>query len=113
MTRTWMLWLVVLTGPAIWLLSFGASYSIAGWLCQVHWKPALFAISLVALAIAGGSVMLGWSQWQKLGREPAGEGAGVVPRSRILAIGGILLGALSVLLIVAQAIGPLMLGDCE
>jgi hypothetical protein len=41
-----------------------------------------------------------------------GEGGGAVPRSRILAIGGILLGAMSFLLILAQAIVQAMLGEC-
>jgi hypothetical protein len=57
--------------------------------------------------------MVAWSQWQKLGRELPGEGGGAVPRSRILAIGGVLLGALSFLLILAQAIVQTIMGDCS
>jgi hypothetical protein len=112
MPRTSLLWMAVAAGPAIWMLSFGANFSLAGWACQLHGKAAMYAVSLVALAIAAGSALLGWSQWQKLGRELPGEGGGAVPRSRILAIGGILLGAMSFLLILAQAIVQAMLGEC-
>jgi len=113
MPRTSLLWLAAAAGPIIWMLSFGANYSVAGFVCQLHSKAALYGIALVAFAISAGSALLGWSQWQKLGREAPGEAAGVVGTSRILAVSGVLLGALSSLLILTQIIIPGMLGGCE
>jgi hypothetical protein len=113
MPRPSLIWIAIPAGPAIWFLSFGANFSLSGWVCQWQWQPALHAVSLVALAVAGGSALLGWSQWQKLGRAFPGETAGLIPRSRVLAIAGILLGSVSFLLILAQAIVQVILGGCE
>jgi hypothetical protein len=107
------LWTGLLAGPFIWLLSFGARWSLSGWVCAFHWKPALFAIAGVALILVVACGFLSWSQWQRVGREMPGESGGPVARARILALMGVALNALSVLLIVSQAIPDVMLGGCE
>jgi hypothetical protein len=106
------LWAGFLGGPLIWLVSFGARWSLSGWVCAFQWKPALFVIAIVSLILVAGSGMLSWSEWQRVGREMPGEGGGAVPRSRLMAILGIALSALSILLIVSQAIPEIMLGAC-
>ena len=107
------LWTGLLAGPFIWLLSFGARWSLSGWVCAFQWKPALFAITAAALILVTVCGFLSWSQWQRVGREMPGEGGGVVARTRVLALMGVALNALSVLLIISQAIPDLMLGGCE
>jgi hypothetical protein len=111
--RDWLLWAGLLTGPAIWFLSFGANFSLAGWACALRWKPALYVISLAAFMISAGSAWLAWGQWQQLGREYPGETGGAVARSRTMAIGGVAISALSCLLIVAQGIVESVLGACD
>ena len=36
------LWTGFLAGPLVWMLSFGARWSLSGWVCAFQWKPALF-----------------------------------------------------------------------
>jgi hypothetical protein len=95
-------------------LSFGARWLLSGWVCAFqHWKPALFVIALVSIAILAGSGLMAWSEWQKVGREMPGESGGAVARSRFLAFSGIVLCVFSILVIIAQAIPEVVLGVCE
>ena len=113
MKRDLLLWTGVLAGPLVWLVSFGARWSLAGWVCAFQWKPALLVISLVSLLAAAGCGMLSWTEWQRVGREMPGEGGGAIARSRIMGLMGVVLSVASMLLIIAQAIPEIMLGVCE
>ena len=107
------LWAAIFAGPVVWFLSFGANFSLVPWACSLHWKPALYVISLVAMLCTAASAWAAWRAWYRLGREMPGEGGGAIPRARIMAISGLLLSALSFLLILAQAMPEALLGACE
>ena len=107
------LWLVLLAGPAIWFLSFGANFALAPWTCTLRWKPALYAISAVALVLTAGCALAAWSQWRQLGGEYPGEAGGAISSSRALASGAVLLNSLFFLVTFAQAIVEIILGACE
>ena len=49
------LWTGLLAGPLVWLLSFGARWSLSGAVCAFQWKPALFVIAFVALLMTAGT----------------------------------------------------------
>lgn len=111
--REWMVWTAVLAPPLIALLSQGANFALAPWACALQWKPALYVVSAVALAIAAGSGALLYGEWQRVGRELPGEGGGAVARTRMLAVVGLLLSAFSFLVILWQAVAEIILGACE
>ncbi|MGI8962462.1 MAG: hypothetical protein ACR2IV_22435 [Bryobacteraceae bacterium] len=112
MSRDLALWIGVLAGPIIWLVSFEANFALAPWACVTQGKAALYAVSILALSLSAGSGLLAWCEWGELGKEsPDGEGA--LPRSRIMAIGGVLLSSLFFLVIPAQAIPEVMLKACN
>lgn len=114
MKRNLVLWTGFFAGPLIWMLSFGARWSLSGWVCAFqHWKPALFVISAVSVLIIAGSGALTWSEWQRIGREMPGETGGAVARSRYLALMGVVLCVFSILLVIAQSIPEVILGVCE
>jgi len=113
MKRDLMLWTALLAGPLIWLLSFGARWSLSGWVCAFHWKPALFVIAAVSVMLVAGAGMLAWTQWQQVGREMPGEAGGAIPRARTMAMFGLVLCVFSIVLILSQAIPEVMLGVCE
>ena len=106
------LWTGFLAGPLVWMLSFGARWSLSGWVCAFQWKPALFVIAIVSVILVAASGMLSWSEWQRVGREMPGDGGGAIPRARLMAIFGVVLSVLSILLIASQAIPEIMLGAC-
>ena len=108
-----LLWLGALAGPLIWFASFGASFALAPWACTLRWTPALYIVSVAALALTAGAGLLSWNQWQQLGREYPGEAGGAVASSRALASGGVLLNGLFVLFILTQIVIDIMLGGCQ
>lgn len=113
MSRDAALWTGVLAGPIVWLLSFEANFALAPWACTFDAKLALYIISVIALLLAAASGLLAWRQWKELGQEWPGEGGGALPRSRIMAIGGVLLSAMFFLVILAQSIPEVVLGACQ
>jgi uncharacterized membrane protein YidH (DUF202 family) len=113
MKRDLLLWTAFLAGPLVWFLSFGARWSLSGWVCAFNWKPALFVIAAVSVMLVAGAGMLAWTEWQRVGREMPGEAGGAIPRSRTMAMMGLVLCIFSIMLIVAQAIPEVILGVCE
>ena len=113
MSRDAALWTGVLAGPIVWLISFQTNFVLVPWACVFQGKLALYLVSLVALLLVAGSGLLAWKQWSQLGKQAEFEGAGALPRSRIMAFGGIMLSALSFVVILGQAIGEIILGACQ
>ena len=113
MKRDLALWIAFLAGPLVWFLSFGARWSLSGWVCAFNWKPALFVVAAISLMLVGGAGMLAWNEWQRVGREMPGEAGGAIPRARTMAMMGLVLSAFSMLLILAQAVPDVILGVCE
>lgn len=113
MTRDFALWTGILAGPIVWLVSFEATFALVPWACLFQAKLALYIVRILALALAAGSGVLAWRQWSDLGKQQPGEGAGALPRSRIMALGGVLLSSLFFIIILAQAIPELVLRACE
>lgn len=113
MKRNAILWALLLAGPVIWFVSFGANFALVPWACTLHWKPALYAVSAVALAFTAGAAFMAWSQWRQLGRDYPGEASGPSASSRSIASGAVLLNGMFILVIVAQAIVEVILGACE
>ncbi|HEX3684184.1 MAG TPA: hypothetical protein VHU83_16745 [Bryobacteraceae bacterium] len=112
-TRNLALWTGVLAGPFVWLLSFQANFTLAPWACEFNTKIALFLVTLVALVLVAGSGWLAWREWTELGKALPDNAAGALGRSRIMALGGVLLSAMFFVVILAQAMPELILGACE
>ncbi len=113
MKRAALLWSMLLAGPAVWFLSFGANFALAPWACTLHWKPALYSVSTVALGLTAVCGFGAWSQWHRLGREYPGEAGGEIASSRALASGAVLLNGMFFLVILAQALVEIILGACQ
>ncbi len=113
MNRDLALWTGILAGPLVWLISFEANFALVPWACIFEAKLALYLVSLVALAASGAAGFLAWHEWKVLGREMPGQGGDTLSRSRIMALGGVLLSAMCCLIIVAQAIPEFILGACQ
>ncbi|MFN7995184.1 MAG: hypothetical protein U0Q18_16365 [Bryobacteraceae bacterium] len=113
MTRKTRLWLALLTGPTIWFFSMLANFALSPWACAFGWKPALFIVTIIALAITAASGFFSWTLWKQVGVEMPGEGAGSIADQRSLALAGILLNSMFVLVIVAQSVPNIILGACE
>lgn len=107
------LWTGILAGPVVWLLSFQANFTLAPWACDFQSKTALFAVRILALLLVAGSGLLAWREWTALGKAPPADTAGALGRTRIMALGGVLLSAMFFLVVLAQSIPEFVLRACE
>jgi hypothetical protein len=111
--RDSILWLVVLTGPLVWMLSFGAVFALSGWTCTWNSKLALYLVSCAALLLTESAGVAAFGQWRAIGKEWPGESGGAVSRARAMAIAGIALNLMFFVVIIGQSIPQLLLVGCE
>jgi hypothetical protein len=89
------------------------NFVLAPWACAFGWKFVMFIVSAVALASTAALSLVAWNQWKSLGQEWPGDAGGAIPRARIMAVLGLLIAALSFLVILAQLVPALMMGACQ
>lgn len=107
------LWAGVLAGPLATLTQLEVNYALVLWACAAGREWALHVVALLALAASVAGGMLSWRNWRRAGASWEDEGAGAIPRSRFMAVVGVMISALSVLVVVAQWIPIFVYGPCE
>jgi hypothetical protein len=98
------LWLGIVGPPIIWLTQFEAKYALAGVGQAAKHTPALIATSVLAAALV---LFLAYTsaRERKLAKaSPLDAGGGVTSRNRFMGTLGLMMSALFLLLIIAQAI---------
>ncbi len=113
MNRDFALWVGILGGPIVWLISFEANFALVPWTCIWQGKLTLYIVHVLAFLASGGAALLAWNQWSNLGRDADPQGGDTLSRSRIMAFSGVILSGFSCLIIIAQAIPELVLGACQ
>ncbi|HKS28074.1 MAG TPA: hypothetical protein VJS44_09650 [Pyrinomonadaceae bacterium] len=104
----------VLGAPMVMLLELQINYALVNWVCEAAGRElVLHLVSLLALLLTLGTLLLSWRNWRRTGGGWEDEGAGVMPRSRFLAVLGILISGLLVLVIIAQWLAVFMYGPCQ
>lgn len=98
----WTLWAGVLAGPLATLTQLQVNYALVLWACGAGRVWALHLVALLALVVSVAAGLLSWRNRRRAGGGWESEGAGVVPRSRFMAVVGILISALAALVVVAQ-----------
>jgi len=101
------------TGPAVWLLTFGADVSLSDWPCRQHDRFLLYVLSALALALTSVALLTSVNQWRLLGKEGPAETGGPGARLRTMVVGGIGLNAFIMITLIAQTIPIVMLQGCE
>jgi hypothetical protein len=111
--KPFVLWACVLAGPLAALVQLQANYALVLWVCGSGQRWVLHAVSLLALLVTAGAGVLSWRNWHRAGAAWEDEGAGVLPRSRFMAVVGMLVSAHSALVVVAQWIAVFVFGACQ
>lgn len=107
----------LLGGAAAWSLHFLGSYAAESIGCVARWRGirGMLAGGTVILgALAVWSTVVAWREWRRASGEQPMDAALGEPRGwfAFLMLTGVLLGALSVLTIVLEGFGTLMLPAC-
>jgi hypothetical protein len=80
--------------PFAFLALIGIAYAMVPWACEAQRRLPLHLVSLAALAIASGCVVLAWRNWRSLGTEPVYDEPEVTVWVRFLAALGLALSGL-------------------
>ena len=105
------MWIGLLGAPFVWLMQMQALYLLAVWICRGG-KSLLYLTTLIALALVACVWFIAWRSWQRTGHNWPGDEGGVLPRSRFMAVLGVLTSALFFLLILAQGIANFFFHPC-
>jgi hypothetical protein len=104
------LWTALLAGPLAWLAMLEADYALAGWACTRGRHAVLHVVTAAALSLALGGGAMAWTAWRR--RRDEAEPLPTAAR-RFIALMGLGLSAAFAVAIVAGAIPPLILHDCD
>jgi hypothetical protein len=107
------LWLSVLAPPLAALTQLQTNYALVLWACGSGQTWALHLVAALALVVALGSGLFAWRNWHETGASWDDDGAGVLPRSRFMAVVGMLVSAHSALVIIAQWIAVFIYSPCQ
>ncbi|QOR40039.1 hypothetical protein HNO52_17085 [Billgrantia diversa] len=107
-----MMWSGWLIGPGAWALHLLGSYLLVSRACESGSMWLLHGATLFTLLLSLAGAAVAWRQWGRAGRRWPASGDGEAGRVRFMAVMGLLLSALSALLIVAEAIPNFFLSPC-
>lgn len=113
MNRDFALWIGLLTGPIVWLISFQTLFALNPWACIWTTKLTMYIVSIAAFVISFAAGILALREWKTLGAEMPGQGGDTLSRARIMAFGGMILSGFCCLIIVAQSVPEVVLGACQ
>jgi hypothetical protein len=96
------LWTGALAGPIAFVCALEARFALVQYVCMNHapWIP--WAITIVALLVTAFGALCSWKGW-----------VDDTPRVRFMAFGGLCIGAMFALALIAMAIPDLFLRACE
>ena len=106
----------LLTGPLMVLVAQMASYAIVPGVCHTISRGpivALHVVMLATLALTAAAGLVAWRDWHDAGAEWEAEGAGPIPRSRFLALMGVIGSAFFALIIVAMWLAVAFVHPCQ
>jgi hypothetical protein len=99
-------------GPAAVLASMQAKYALVPWACSHGTTVLLHVITFGGLAIAAASVAAAHREWRRAGGGWPDDEGGARGRTRFLGVLALLLGAASLIVILAQWVPELLLSPC-
>ena len=107
------LWAAVLAGPVLLLLSQETKYALVGWACRSGHELIMHLLAAVTLALVLFAVLMSARRWRASGGTEPTDAPDAESRDRFLALVGLMLGALSALVVFAQWLPELFLSPCH
>lgn len=106
-------WVGLLLPAFAFFAHLQVGYVLVPWACTMQqdiWVHVA-GIAGVLLSLAGN--LAAWQAWMRAGRESPGEGAGALPRTRLLGAVGLGAGGIFTLILFAQWIAVFFIGTCQ
>ena len=107
------LWAGVIGAPIVWATDTALKYMLVPWVCQSRHFWVLYLISVTGLALVGAAGFLCWREWRSVGHQtPETSEFGTHARVQFLGALGLLISAMSFLLILLSAVPGLIIDPC-
>lgn len=106
------LWFGVLGPPVIWLARLTISYILVPYACWGGSTWMLHAVSFATLALTAFAGWVAWRSWRQAGATRHAAGAGPIPRSRFLAMVGLLSAGFFLAVIAAEGLLNFLIDPC-
>ena len=107
------LWLLMVVGPAIVAAEQQANYVLVRQACSMQRNVALYVVVVVAIVLTIATALVGVSIWRRAGTAWPTEAGDLANRIRFISVVGILISAMSFLVIVAQGIATVQFDPCQ
>jgi hypothetical protein len=107
------LWSGVLIAPMAFLSNLQVNYTLTQKLCPGGHTSLLHLMTIIFLLIAAGGGLIAWRNWGRAGLVAPDESADDLVRNRFLGSVGLMLSALSFLIILAQWIPQFIFNPCQ
>jgi hypothetical protein len=107
------LWAGVLLAPLAFLSALQANYTLTQKLCPGGRMSLLHLATLLFLLITATGILIAWRNWQRAGKGVPDESEERQSWERFMGVVGMLISALSFLLIVAQLIPQFFFNPCQ
>lgn len=104
-----LLWVGFLAGPVAWAVQLLTVFTLTAWRCDGGPAWVLHLASLVCLLAAAGGGYLAWRDWRTVGGWPGGSDEVTAGRTRLMAVLGMMTGALFAVVILAQWVAVIVL----
>ena len=106
-------WVGLLLAPAAFFLHLQFAYAVVPWACRHRNDFWIHASGVASVVLAAIGTFVAWSVWRREGGDPPGEGYGISPRARFLAVTGLGVSAIITLILLAQWVAAFVVSSCE
>ena len=107
------LWIAVIAGPVLLLSSQEAKYVLTGWACRAGHEVIMHGIAAATLILVLLATAVAARRWRAAGGRKSSDAPDPLARDRLIAAVGLMLGALSALVVIAQWLPDLLLSPCQ
>ena len=107
------LWLLLVTGPILVAIEQQINFVLVRLACSAQRNVALYAVSLVAIALTIATALIAFVVWRAEGTTWPAETPDLSSRIRFIAVLGMLSSGMSLLVLIAQGIATVLFNPCQ
>jgi membrane protein YqaA with SNARE-associated domain len=106
-------WFALLFAPAVFFVHLQSAYVLVPWSCIHHSTMLLHLVSSAAVLLGGLGTYVAWRLWGDTKREAPGKGGGEIPRTRFMAVTGLVTSANITLVLLGQWAAEFIISPCQ
>lgn len=107
------LWMLVVAGPAIVAIEMQTNFVLVRQACSAQRSVMLYGVVIFAMILTIASALIAISIWRRTGAVWPTEAVDLANRIRFITVLGVLISAMSFLVILAQGIATVNFDPCQ